>query len=535
MSDRLVGHALLLRGARLYAPSRPAAVSDPGGTLPEPSATALVAEGGTITFVGSDDDARAYAGGAPEVDLGGRLVTPAFVDAHLHAVQAGLVAAGLDLHDAVSRTDVLDRLAAYAVRRPEGGIFGQGWDERAWPDPRPPDRAELDRATGGRIVYLGRVDVHSAAVSTAVLDRLPGIADARGFSADGVLTQQAHHLSRVLVNDLLSDGDRRAAARWTLRQAARLGVASVHELGGPHLGPLADLTRVLEVGQELGLDVVPYWGELASAEAFARARSVGAVGLAGDLCVDGSIGSRTAALHAAYADAGHHGAQYLDEDEIAGHVAECTRSGMTAGFHCIGDAAVAAAVTGLRRAAAEVGTNAVRQAGHRLEHLELVAASDIPTLAELGVVASVQPAFDAEWGRPGELYETRLGPDRARTMNPFGSLARAGVTLAFGTDAPVTPVAGWAMVQAAVQHSRTDERLSVAEAFAAATEGGHRAAGRTRAGRIAVGWRADLAAWDVPGSEGSLPPLTAEDPLPDCVLTVAAGRIAYRSGDEAVG
>ena len=488
-------------------------------------------DGGTITFIGSDDGARARAGGAAEIDLRGRLLTPAFVDAHLHAVQAGLVAAGLDLHDASSRIDVLDRLAAYAARRPDGVIIGQGWDERSWPDPRPPDRSELDRASGGRIVYLARVDVHSAAVSTAVLERVTGIADIRGFSADGVLTQQAHHLCRVLVNDLLSEEDRRAAARWTLDQAARLGVAAVHELGGPHLGPLADLARVRDVGEEVGVDVTTYWGELASVEAFVRVRSVGAAGLAGDLCVDGSIGSRTAALHTPYADAEHRGVRYLDDDEIAGHVAECTRAGLPAGFHCIGDEAVAAVIAGLRRAAAEVGIDAIRRAHHRLEHVELVAAEDIPTLADLGVVASVQPAFDAEWGGPGELYETRLGPERARTMNPFRSMARAGVRLAFGTDAPVTPVAGWVMVRAAVHHTRGDERLSVAAAFAASTEGGHRAAGRSRAGRIAVGWRADLAAWETPGGPDGLPSLAADEPTPECVLTIAGGRVAYSSSD----
>ena len=514
----------MLFGARLFAPETP-------------GATALVVEGGTIAFVGSDDGARAYASGAPAVDLRGRRLTPAFVDAHLHAVQAGLVAAGLDLHDAASRTEVLDRLAAYAARRPEGVIFGQGWDERGWPDPRPLDRMELDRASRGRIVYLARVDVHSAAVSTAVLDRLPGIADAPGYAADGLLTRDAHHRSRVLVNDLLSDEERRAAARWTMQQAARLGVASVHELGGPHLGPLADLARVREVGEEVALDVVTYWGEVASAEALERAAAVGVAGLAGDLCVDGSIGSRTAALHAPYADAGHRGARYLDDDEIARHVRDCTRAGLQAGFHCIGDDAVAAAVDGLRRTAAELGTDAVRRAGHRLEHLEMVAESDISTLAELGVTASVQPAFDAEWGRPGELYETRLGADRARRMNPFGALARAGVPLAFGTDAPVTPVAGWAMVQAAVDHSRPDQRLTAEGAFTAATEGGHRAAGRGRAGRIAVGWRADLAAWDEPdlgGRSELLPRLAPGGPLPECALTVAAGRIAYSHPDLSV-
>ena len=504
-----------------------------------PGATALVSQGDRIVFVGDDDGARRWSDGTPEIDLQGRLVTPAFVDAHLHAVQAGLVAAGLDLHDGSSRTDVLDRLGAYAARRPTGVIVGQGWDERAWPDPRPPTRVELDRAAGGRVVYLARVDVHSAVVSTSVLDRLPGVAGMDGFRADGMLTQDAHHRSRVLVNALFDDADRRMAARWALRQAARLGVGTVHELAGPHLGPLEDLVRVREVGAELGVGVVTYWGEPASQAAIGRAQAVGAAGLAGDLCIDGSIGSRTAALHQPYADDETCGARYLDDDQIAEHVAVCTRAGLQAGFHCIGDDAVAAAVAGLRRAAERVGVDAVRAARHRLEHLEMVAADDIATLARLGVAASMQPGFDARWGRPGELYETRLGSGRAQTMNPLGSLQRAGVQLAFGTDAPVTPIAGWAMVRAAVQHSRPGERLRLQDAFAAATLGGHRAGRVDLAGTIERGGLASLAVWDVrPTPTPAVPDLPDLEPGgadPECALTVAGGRIAYRSDTEPVG
>ena len=153
----------------------------------------------------------------------------------------------------------------------------------------------------------------------------------------------------------------------------------------------------------------------------------------------------------------------------------CTRAGLQAGFHCIGDDAVAAAVDGLRQAARRVGRDQIVAARHRLEHLEMIDPTDIATLAELGVVASLQPAFDAAWGGPGELYEQRLGHDRAATMNPIGSLHRAGVPLAFGTDAPVTPLAGWATVRHAVQHWRVDERLAGTAAFAAATVGAHRA------------------------------------------------------------
>ncbi|SDS65565.1 hypothetical protein SAMN04488543_2133 [Friedmanniella luteola] len=488
-------------------------------------------QGGRVVHVGGDDAARAAGSGALEVDLGGRLVTPAFVDAHVHCVQVGQVADGLDLHDAVSRTDVLERVAAHVRARPGiRVVVGQGWDERAWPEPVPPTRAELDRAAPGVAVYLARVDVHSALVSSGLLERLPVLDGLPGATPEGWLTQDAHHACRGAMDRLFTDAERRAAVRTALTGAAAQGVASVHELGGPHLGPLADLVRVAEEAAAVGVRAVTYWGALADAESLAAARAVGAVGLAGDLCVDGAIGSHTAALHAPYADADTQGVRYLDDDQITAHLVACTRAGLQAGFHCIGDQAVASAVAGLRRAADLLGADAVRAARHRLEHLEMVAAEDLATLAELGVVASVQPAFDAAWGGPGELYEQRLGR-RAATMNPFGDLHRAGVALALGTDAPVTPLAGWATVRAAVQHVRPDQRLPLAVAFDAATRGAHRAARDDAAGVLALGRPADVAVWDVPAElldpASGLPRLHAGDPLPRCVATLGAGRVIH--------
>jgi len=276
--------------------------------------------------------------------------------------------------------------------------------------------------------------------------------------------------------------------------------------------------------------VVTYWGQLATPESLERARAVGAAGLAGDLCVDGALGSHTAALREPYADAATRGVRYLTDEEITAHLLACTRAGVQAGFHCIGDDAVAGVVEGLRRTAAQLGPAAVRAARHRLEHLEMVEQNQLATLAGLGVVASVQPGFDAAWGGAGELYAVRLG-HRATTMNPFGDLHRAGVTLAFGTDAPVTPLAGWASVRAAVQHHRPDQRLDLTVAFRAATRGGHQAAGTEGAGSLAVGAPAELAVWDVdPGllePVSGLPRLEPGDPLPSCLLTLRGRRVLH--------
>jgi predicted amidohydrolase YtcJ len=261
-------------------------------------------------------------------------------------------------------------------------------------------------------------------------------------------------------------------------------------------------------------------------------------GLGGDLCIDGAIGSRTASLCTPYTDAETSGARYLTEQQIADHVIACTEAGLQAGFHCIGDDAVAAAVTGLRRAAETVGVPRIRAARHRLEHVEMISDADIATLAELGVVASVQPAFDAAWGKPGQLYELRLGPERARAMNRFATMAASGVPLAFGTDAPVTPLAGWATVRAATRHWQPDERLSAAAAFDAATRGPSWAAFADNAGTITVGSVANLAVWDVAGADLAEPaglPQLDDGPLPTCAATISAGQFIFQSESFEVG
>jgi predicted amidohydrolase YtcJ len=280
------------------------------------------------------------------------------------------------------------------------------------------------------------------------------------------------------------------------------------------------------------MGVASYWGELATEPTIEWAQQAGVAGLAGDLCVDGAIGSRTASLHDPYADAETRGARYLSEQQIADHVIACTRAGLQAGFHCIGDDAVAAAVTGLRRAGAMLGVRRIRAARHRLEHVEMISEADIATLVELGVVASMQPAFDAAWGKPGELYEQRLGPSRAHAMNRLGTLERSGARLAFGTDSPVTPLAGWATVRAAVQHWQPTERMTVASAFDAATRGAHWAAFADNAGTVRVGALANLAVWDVAddGLESPAPlPRLDHGPLPTCAATISAGRLIYSS------
>ena len=155
----------------------------------------------------------------------------------------------------------------------------------------------------------------------------------------------------------------------------------------------------------------------------------------------------------------------------------CTEAGIAAGFHVIGDAAVTAAVEAFAAAVERCGVAAVARCGHRLEHLEMITAEQASQLGSWGVIASVQPNFDALWGGDDGMYAERLGAQRGRRLNPLALLASEGVPLAFGSDTPVTSMNPWETMRAAAHHRTPGSAISVRAAFAAATRGAWRAGG----------------------------------------------------------
>lgn len=537
---------VLLRGGAVYNPA-------------EPYATAMLTVGDTVAWIGSEDGADLHVDAADTViDLNGALVTPAFTDSHVHATSTGLALTGLDLAGSTSGTDLLDRVAAYARSLPaDAVVLGTGWDETAWDDAIPPTAVELDRAAGGREVYISRVDVHSAAVSAALLSAVPAAADAVGFRDSGLVTQDAHHLFRNAAFARITAAQRIEAQRAARKRAAELGIGAMHECGGPQISGEDDFTGLLNLAAtEPGPYVFGYWGELTDP---LKAHELGGVGAGGDLFIDGAIGSRTASLRDPYTDAvetgdpAYGGVNYLDVEQIAGFLTACAEAGVQPGFHVIGDYAMDLLVGGLELAADVVGEGRVRALTVRAEHAEMADHKVIEKLARHGVVVSAQPGFDAAWGGPDGMYARRLGIERAEGMNPFAAYGAAGVVLAFGSDSPVTSLGPWEAVRAAAFHRTPTSRITVRAAFAAHTRGGWRAL-RPAApgvpgdeqGVLAPGaaatyavWQAGdlvvqtpdsrVAAWSTDERAGvpGLPDLTPGEPVPACLRTAVRGRVVH--------
>lgn len=478
-------------------------------TAADPFATAMLVDGDTVAWVGSEQAATSIADSSMEViDLQGALLAPGFVDSHVHLTETGIALDSLQLGGVRSAAELLDAVAGAAVSASGAGgtVLGHGWDETLWADPVLPSREELDRAAGGRPVYLSRVDVHSALVS-ASLAAASGLESLDGYAADGQVKRAAHTAARRAARNLPA-GALRRYQEAALAEAAANGYVALAEMAAPHIGSIEDLQ--LAAGWNAAdrpghavPEILPYWGQLAVSAEQARSildsLGVSVLGLAGDLNMDGSIGSRTAALRGDYSDApGERGTRYLSVDEAAAHLAACSVLGIQAGFHVIGDAGLDAALDALDQAAAEVGEQRVRAAGHRLEHVEIADVDAIQRLAKYSVTVSAQPVFDALWGGGESLYAQRLGARHA-AMNPFGSFYSAGVPVCFGSDSPVTPLRPWSSVRACLEHHNADERISARAAFLGHTRAGWRAA-RYRnpmAGQLVPGAPASFAVWEV--------------------------------------
>ena len=517
---------VLLTGAAIYSPDHP-------------MATSMLLDGDHIAWLGTDEQADGYRHSVDEVVvLHGALVTPGFVDAHVHATSTGLTLGGLDLSRADSLTEALALVEAAARASRGAPLIGHGWDETRWPEGRPPTGQEIDRASWGSLVYLSRIDVHSAVVSSALLAAVPSARTLDGFGTDGVVSREAHHACRAVALRMIGAAQQQRAHLATRAHAASLGIVAMHEMAGPAISSADDLRALLGLSVEVpGPLVTGYWGEISSAGGVEQARELGAVGAAGDLFIDGAIGSRTACLRHSYLDQEQtSGAQYLTEAQVVDHVRACVAAGLQSGFHVIGDRATDIIMSAMAMAAESIGIELLRSGRHRLEHAEMLDDGHIEQMARLGMTASMQPMFDGLWGSAGGMYEQRLGSERAGSMNRFADLARSGVLLAFGSDSPVTDIGPWQAVRAAVRHHNPAQRVSSDSAFEAHTSAGWRAVGIDTTGRLIAGAPAHYVIWDTKSEDlgpDRLPRLSPDRELPRSLRTVVSGVAVHDTGEVA--
>lgn len=417
-----------------------------------PRAEALAVKGGRIAALGASREIRKWIGPQTQVlDVGGKLVTPGLIDSHVHLLGLGRAKQQLDLTGTTSQREIVRLVRRRAEELPPNRwVIGRGWDQNDWDGSKFPTHRSLTEAAPDRPVLLVRIDGHAAWVNRKALELVridrhtldpPGgriLRDENG-EATGVLIDAAADLVWGKIPPA-TEVQRIEALKLATSECVEMGLTSVHEAGADRQA-VALFERAAHEGQ---LPVRVYLMLAGSDrplldEAFADGPRIG---LADDhltiravkLFADGALGSRGAALLEPYADEPtNRGLLLSSEDEIA----DVSRRALAAGYqvctHAIGDRGNRIVLDAYQRAFGEHPQ--VNDPRFRVEHAQILDATDVPRFAQLGLIASMQATHctsDMPW------VSARIGPARAEEgAYLWQTLLAGGARIANGSDAPV--------------------------------------------------------------------------------------------------
>lgn len=450
------------------------------------------------------------------VDLGGAVMLPGLTDAHIHWAWTSLGLRDVDLFDVPNKDEAVRRVAEAASRVPAGTwIVGQGWAQSNWEGEAFPTAADLDavipdhpvwlKARSGHAAWVNSAGLRAAGIGMQTVDPVGGVIqrDSSG-KATGILFEEAIGLVMEAVPDPSPD----EIAAWMLKAqdlAWRSGLTGIHDFDGPDSFAAE---QILHAQGELGLRVLknindPYLPHVLGlsvrhgfGDDYLR---IGGL----KMFADGALGTKTAYMFAPYEDDRRNtGVRVKDTEEMADLITKATLAGLPSTVHAIGDRAVHDVLNAYQIARQIEAENGITpdQRRHRIEHVQVIHPDDKARLAELKLIASMQPIHatadyemsDRYWGARSEwAYQPRLQIDQ-------------GVVTAFGSDSPVEPFAPWLGIHAAVTRRRADgspgldgwyseARITLDEALRGYTFGAAYAAGmENRLGQIAPGYLADL-------------------------------------------
>jgi predicted amidohydrolase YtcJ len=493
----------------------------------QPWAQAIAIQGAKIVAVGDDTTIEKMRGmGTKVINAGGKLVLPGFTDCHIHFFEGSAKLSWVNLEDARNLGEIRTKLRTYAAEHPgDGWLLGHGWNYGMFEPGKLPDKKDLDDLFPDRPVSLEGFDGHTYWVNSKAL-ALAGITRDTPDPPNGNIvrdpaTGEATGALKELATDLidrvrppLARTEKLLALRAGMKWANKNGLTRVHAAGGHFAsGDFEDLDLYDEMRRRGDLTVrmrIAYFLDPpalrpSDLEAIESARKkYSGEWLSADavkLRLDGVIESHTAAMLEPYSDdPSVKGQPFWEPANYNAAVAELDKRGLQLFTHSIGDYAVRMALDAYEKAEQHNHTHDHRP---RIEHIETVAASDIPRFGKLGVIASMQPLHSYPASDTLDVWARNTGPDRASRAWAWKSISDAGGHLAFGSDWPVVTLNPWVGIQTAVTRQTAEgtpaggfvpeQRLTVEQAVDAYTLGAAFAGRREKTeGSLEVGKLADL-------------------------------------------
>ncbi|HQW59869.1 amidohydrolase [Thermomonas sp.] len=480
-----------------------------------PMATAMAyGADGRILAVGQADALAKQYPRARRVDVGNATVVPGLIDAHAHIGGLGLAMLSADLVGTRDKAGILQRLRVHEqTLKPGEWLVGGGWDQNDWPQQRFPNAADLDAAFPDRPVWLSRVDGHAgwanSAAIRAVRRDLSGDWQPDGGRIDrdaaGKPTGLFIDNAMLLVEQArpaMSEATAEHALEIAMRAAAEQGLTGVHD-AGITLAELGRYQRLADRGRmPLRISAMAD-GDSAALESLCRnglyRHPSGRLQMrAVKLYADGALGSRGAAMLEDYSDDhGNRGLMVMSPAQLAAATAKAKRCGVQVATHAIGDRGNREALDAYATA---LGTDAASDHRWRIEHAQILSAQDLPRLAGLRVIASMQPTHatsDMPWA------EDRVGAQRIAGAYAWRQLRDSGARLALGSDFPVERVDPRLGLQAATTRADGEgkpvggwfpgEKLTAFEALRGFTlDAAHAGFAEAEVGSLVAGKRADF-------------------------------------------
>lgn len=429
---------------------------------------------GRVIALGNGDYLQYFPESAEEIlDLEGHTVLPGFIDSHTHLVQTGLDMMAIDLSDCKSIEDIQDRIQFY-VQRHNGGsiIYGHGLDETHLKERRLPDRRDLDCCSSDIPIWLNRVEYHTAIVNSRALHMSSIPFNLKGIERDanrlptGRFTSEASAWIRNFMLSRITAEERMEGVSRAVDSFLSVGVTTVACMEGGYLFHDLDAEFIHLHRNSFPVDISLYYQTLD----VQKVVKMGLDRIGGCIFIDGSFGSRTAAIFGNYADAtDSNGTLYFDQLTLNEFFIRATASNLQIAVHAIAGRAIEQVLTAYEAAWEANGPFKIR---NRIEHFELPEPDHIRRAAKLGLLISVQPAYEYYWGGEGGMYEKRLGRKVSDRTNPYRTMIDSGLILAGGSDCDVTPCNPILGIHAAVNHPKPQHRVTVHEAVAMFTVNG---------------------------------------------------------------
>ncbi len=479
------------------------------------------------------------------IDLHGKTVIPGLADSHVHFTHVGLGLVFPDFRKATSVGDILDGLATALKDHPKDQmLLGWNFDDNLFGEKRLPTIEELDRVSGKTPIWVNRIGMNTSVFNTRAWEmvNLPltfaTIPTGPGGRILGSVSGDANWVALARVLNSLTDDVRLAAYRAAASHVAEKGVTSIHAMEGcfsPNMPDRPDfacleIPCLIRNQEKIDVGLAIWYQHLVDYEKdVALVKKYGLSRIGGDAFTDGVLGAAfgpgvlRAGLHEPfYDDPSTRGDLLFKDADLERLVGLSWQAGLQFSAHAVGDRAFAQLMTAYEKAYEKKPGNG----RFRIEHATLPDRSRMKKAIGMGVIFSMQPAFDYYSGGPDGRYAKRVGPERARRTNPFQEILRQGAMIVGGSDAPVNTIDPIFGIHSMVNHHYPEQRTSSLEALKAFTfNPAYSVFEDDKRGSIEVGKQADLAVL----SENPL--TTAPSRIKDIrvMMTVYRGKITYRS------